>query len=367
MSRPTDPLPAPVPSIDPGRRRVLRAAWAVPAGAVLASAVGARVRGLEPASAPTDAGTGPVETKFASLLPLSTWPGGGAWAIISKWGQTTTLCNGGIIVGREAVMIVEGFYTPAGAQWAARTARQLSGRDPTHVVVSHYHFDHADGLSGYLALPVPPAILSTVTTRRSIADRGARGGGNLLFPAPESGVPGLQRSLALCVVPDTVIEDGVGPLTLNLGGRSVVLREREGHTDSDLCVELPGAGPAGEKIVFAGDLVFNRVFPVYLDARPSVLRRNVAELAADDGGKNIIVPGHGPLTTGAGLGAFIELIDELMRAGAAAHAEGLSAKEAAERYVLPDKFKGDYTPSNPLFVELAFRAAYKEIEAPKRP
>src|SRR5580765_2546201 len=61
----------------------------------------------------------------------------GVWAMISTPlnGDRTTLSNGGIIAGRNAVLAIEGFNQPAGAQWLAGKARELTGKWPTHVAL----------------------------------------------------------------------------------------------------------------------------------------------------------------------------------------------------------------------------------------
>src|SRR5581483_3188698 len=45
----------------------------------------------------------------------------GVWALISTPlnGDRTTISNGGIIVGTDAVLAIEGFNDPKGAQWLA--------------------------------------------------------------------------------------------------------------------------------------------------------------------------------------------------------------------------------------------------------
>src|SRR4030095_932174 len=122
----------------------LRAAWArTPLGAVVAS---------EP---------------FGSLEQVAD----GIWALISTplGGDRTTLSNGGIIAGRSGVVAIEGFNQPAGAAWLAGKARELTGRWPTHVVVTHYHAAHANGVAGYLSSDstngTKPAIRATERTR----------------------------------------------------------------------------------------------------------------------------------------------------------------------------------------------------------
>src|SRR5690242_21694624 len=78
----------------------------------------------------------------------------GVWAIISTPNSgtpdaRTTLCNGGIIAGKDAVLMIEGFYTPAGATWAAQQCKAVTGKDPTHIALTHFHQDHSNGVAGY--------------------------------------------------------------------------------------------------------------------------------------------------------------------------------------------------------------------------
>ena len=81
-----------------------------------------------------------------------------------------TLCNGGIVEGRSGVLIVEGFFSDDGAKWIAQSARELTGRAPTHVVLSHYHGDHSLGLAGYQENGSRPVYVTTETTRGLLAE-----------------------------------------------------------------------------------------------------------------------------------------------------------------------------------------------------
>ena len=57
---------------------------------------------------------------------------------------------------------------------------------------------------------------------------------------------------------------------LDVGGRKVHLHPRAGHTASDLTIELQDPS-----VVFCGDLVWNAMFPNYVDATPSRLTQAV--------------------------------------------------------------------------------------------
>jgi glyoxylase-like metal-dependent hydrolase (beta-lactamase superfamily II) len=131
-------------------------------------------------------------TPFAHLDAI----GPDTWAVISTplGGDRTTFGNGGIIAGRSGVIAVEGFYRPAGATWLAEPARELTGRWSTHVVLTHYHLDHAGGVQGYARDGASlPQLRSTDATRAL-----ALGGG----PVAPVKDPALERAFADVVIVD---------------------------------------------------------------------------------------------------------------------------------------------------------------------
>jgi len=166
------------------------------------------------------------------------------------------------------------------------------------------------------------------------------------------------------VLPDTVIEDYTQPLNINIGGKTITLRDRCVHTPSDLNIEIASGGKDGQKIVYTGETIFNKIFPVYLDALPQALRSNVAEVISEDGGKNIIIPGHRAPTTGADLRPFLALIDHIAEASRKAHTTGTPAKADAEAFTVPPELK-DYTPSNPLIGQLTMDAMHRQLDGMK--
>ena len=153
----------------------------------------------------------------------------GVWAIVSTPLATddrTTLSNGGIIAGTERVLVIESFASPAGAAWAATQAHLLTGRWPTDVVITHYHGDHSNGVTGYLENGDPPRIWMTAQTRQ------------LLTPARTlddgRSDQGPRASLF-----ETAGEIAAGESTeIDLGGRTVRLEPRAGHTASDVTIEI---------------------------------------------------------------------------------------------------------------------------------
>lgn len=260
------------------------------------------------------------------------------WAVISTplSGDYTTVCNGGILAGRNAVLVIEGFQQPAGAAWVASQAKALTGRWPTHVLVTHYHSDHANGVAGYRQEGRAPELRATDRTRGLVLDRNR--------PADP------DRSAALA---DATLVDPSSPSRLDLGGRAVTVMPSSGHTPSDLYVRVDDPN-----LVFAGDLVWNGMFPNYVDAIPTTLARSVAALRQPP--SPVYVPGHGAVATPGDLDRYADLLSEVERAAREAHGRGVSAAEGAAAYALPASL-GEWYLFNKRFIEVAFTAWYREL------
>ncbi len=264
--------------------------------------------------------------------------GEGMYAIISTPldGDFTTVCNGGIIGGSSGTVVVEAFNTPEGAAWAAGQARALTGRWPDQVVVSHYHGDHSAGPAGFAAEGEGvPRLRATAATRELV-----------------EGSPGDEAAKAPWA--DVVVVPEDGPVEIDLGSRVVQVVPRRGHTASDLSVEVDG----GEGPVWCGDLVWNAMFPNYMDAVPSRLSRTVRALQAIPAG--VFVPGHGPLTDARAMSRYVALIDSVEETARYAWQRGMTADEAAESYEVPAEL-GDWMSFNPNFHLRAMQAWMDEL------
>ena len=264
----------------------------------------------------------------------------GVWALVSTPldGHRATLANGGLVAGRNGVLAIEGFFQPAGARWLAERARELTGRWPTHVAVTHYHADHANGLAGYLGEGASPVVRATAVTRDLVIERNRA--------ADPASLDALRA--AEVIVPDTATE-------LDLGDRVVRVLPHDGHTPSDVALVLDEP-----RVVFCGDLVWHGMFPNYVDARPARLRTAVAALPRDPG--TIYVPGHGPVGRATEFDRYVAVLDEVERAARAAHAAGRPVAEATAAFALPPAL-GEWTLFGPTFFERAFAAWYRELDA----
>lgn len=297
----------------------------------------------------TWAGSSWAESKTAATVIDEPWAridkvGEGVWAVMSKPldGHFETVCNGGIVAGRERTLVFEGFNREEGSKWVAEQAKKLTGRLPTDVVVSHFHSDHNAGLTGFALAGETPRVHMTSKTLELIRQTEA---------AAES-PPDEARQQLLA----TTVLMGVNR-SLDLGGRIVKLRTRQGHTPSDVTVEIDDPS-----VVFWGDLLWIGMFPNYMHATPSQLTRTVAGTVREQ--PTVNVTGHGPLASPADVRQYRALLDHVENAARSAHQKGQTAAEAGAAYRLPESisdwvfFTDDFAPN-------AMAAWYRELDGPE--
>ena len=327
-------------SISLSRREFLAKSGSCTAHLALAAAVAPDA--LRAAWARTPIGRVVATEPFGSLEQI----GEGLWALISTplGGDRTTLSNGGLIAGRSGVIAIEGFNQPAGAAWLATKAHELTGRWPTHVVVTHYHADHANGVAGYV--PVDGAtgkttVRATERTRDLVLEKNQ--------PADAGRTSVMQQ---VVVLPSSE------PSTIDLGNRRVRIVPRSGHTASDVSIEIEEPS-----VVFCGDLVWNAMFPNYVDAIPSELSK-AARALRHQNTATIYVPGHGATAVGADLDRYLALLDEVEQGARRSRDQGKTAAEGAAAFTLPPAL-GTWALFGPTFFERAFAAWYRELGAPR--
>jgi glyoxylase-like metal-dependent hydrolase (beta-lactamase superfamily II) len=219
--------------------------------------------------------------------------------------------NTGIVVGDDAVMVIDTQATPIMAQDVIRRIREVTDKPIRYVVLSHYHAVRVLGASAYGA----EQVIASRDTYELILERGEAdmaseiGRFPRLFRAVES-VPGLTWP--------TLVFDG--RMTLWLGKLQVeILQLGRGHTKGDTVVWLPQ-----DKVLFSGDLVEYNATPYAGDAYLTDWPATLDALAALKPEK--LVPGRGaslksPAEVKEGLDAtraFVTAMFESVQRGAAA-------------------------------------------------
>ncbi len=220
--------------------------------------------------------------------------------------------NTGIVIGDNAVMVIDTQATPAMAQDVIRRIREVTDKPIRYVVLSHYHAVRVLGASAY----APDHIIASDDTLSLIRERGEQD------KASEIGrFPRLFRNAE--TVPAGLTWPTItfsGRMTLWLGSLEVqLLQLGRGHTKGDTVVWLPA-----ERILFSGDLVEFDATPYAGDAYFSDWPQTLDNIAALQPAK--LVPGRGAalederqVAAGlAGTRSFISDVFTSVKAGAAA-------------------------------------------------
>lgn len=208
--------------------------------------------------------------KFTELAP-------GAYAYTTEGDP-----NSGVIIGDDAVMIIEAQATPLLAKDVIEKVRSVTDKPIKYLVLTHYHAVRVLGASAYHA----ENIICSEKTFEMIQERGKQDWDSefqrfpRLFKGHEE-IPGLTY-------PTISFSD---QMTINLGNKKVqLLHLGEGHTRGDIIAWLPE-----ERVCYSGDLVENKATPYCGDAQlkkwPETLRRikNLRPQA--------LVPGRGDALT----------------------------------------------------------------------
>ena len=237
----------------------------------------------------------------------------GVWVIPDR--RVPLVPNIGVIVGEEAVLVVDTAMGPANGERVLAAAREKAQGKPLLLTITHFHPEHGFGAQVFRD---EARIVYNRAQRDELHDKGA--GYVELFrtfgPAVAAALEGVEL-----VDPHDVYD---GETELDLGGRTVQLRTwGVAHTRSDQVAFLPE-----ERILFTGDLVEERIFPIYPYFPPDdadvdgsrwieVLRR-LEELDPA-----VVVPGHGAVADVGVITAAREyhelLRDETLRLAAEGH------------------------------------------------
>ena len=223
--------------------------------------------------------------------------------------------NTGIVVGDDAVMVIDTQATPVMAQDVIRRIREVTDKPIKYVVLSHYHAVRVLGASAYQ----PEHVIASEDTLSLIKERGEQDKASEIgrFPRLFRNVESVPAGLTWPTLTFT------GKMTLWLGKLEVQLIQLgRGHTKGDTVVWLPQ-----DKVLFSGDLVEFDATPyagdAYFQDWPKTLD-NIAALKPQ-----ALVPGRGAALQGAadvargleGTRNFIADLYASVKAGAAAGKE----------------------------------------------
>jgi cyclase len=222
------------------------------------------------------------------------------------------ICNGGIVIGPDGVLVIDPFQNKALANLMFSTVKQLTDRPIRYVLNTHYHFDHTGGNPAASAKGIP--IIGRGPIREFMLEKNTSFDPN---PTPPS----------LIVQSDS---------TIWLGDRQIEIEKVEGHSGgTDIVAYVPDA-----QVLFAGDILFYQRFPYTADGNIRQWQTSLSRLI-ERYPKAQVVPGHGPVTDRQGLTTFKQYLDSLEKLALTWKAQSLSKEQAiASAAKIPDAYQG---------------------------
>ncbi|GAB3130460.1 MBL fold metallo-hydrolase [Microbispora hainanensis] len=243
--------------------------------------------------------------------------GAGIFAWVQPDG-TWWVNNAGAVAGDDGVLIVDTCATEARTRRFLGAVAEATGGAPVRMAVNtHQHGDHCYGNS---LLPDDTVVFGHAAMREALLiDPIIDGCPPVWAPVPDWGQ--VTRR------PPSVVF--ASELTVHVGAHRVELRHpgHAAHTPGDVVAWLPG-----ERVLFAGDLLFNGLTPMVLMGSVEGALRSLDWLASFE--PEHVVPGHGPLATAAELPEVLAVHERYYRfvldTARAGRAKGLTPLAAAQ-------------------------------------
>jgi glyoxylase-like metal-dependent hydrolase (beta-lactamase superfamily II) len=207
----------------------------------------------------------------------------GLWVIPDR--RVPLVPNIGIVLGDDAALVVDTAMGPENAARVLEAALEKAGDRRLLLTLTHFHPEHGYGAQVF------EGRARLVVNAAQADELRAKGQAYLeMFRTFGPPVAAALEGVTL-VAPDETYD---GSTVLDLGGRSVLLREFGlAHTRGDQVVLVQDAG-----VLFAGDLVEEGCFPIFpffppedTDIDGSAWIRVLGELEAL--APQLVVPGHG--------------------------------------------------------------------------
>jgi len=190
--------------------------------------------------------------------------------------------NIGIIVGRDGVLVVDTGMGPRNAETVLDEVKKITSKPVAYLTITHFHPEHGMGAQ---AFPASTIIICPTAQKTELLEKGAAMINE--FSRVSTGIADLLKPVKIRMPNVTFSEEA----DIDLGDFPVrLLHWGSSHTRGDEFVFLPK-----QSIVFGGDVVVNRFFPIMADSDSS--GTNWIEILGrlEKLHPAVVVPGHGEI------------------------------------------------------------------------
>lgn len=227
--------------------------------------------------------------------------------------------NAGFILAGDQVLVIDSLMSSSLGQQLVKHLCQVTDKAPTYLINTHNHGDH---VFGNQVFSPPATIIGHENVREVLLSQGEA----MVKSFAErfsSLVPDIKDATVLA--PQITYRDR---MTLHFDGRAIeLIHPGVAHTYGDTMVYLPN-----EKILFAGDILFNHIFPPIRGSSAGWVAAIERVEAMDI---ETIVPGHGFIATKKELGDLKGCLIELRSQVKGCFTRGLSLEQAAKEIEMP--------------------------------
>jgi glyoxylase-like metal-dependent hydrolase (beta-lactamase superfamily II) len=263
-------------------------------------------------------------------------------------GRVNLVPNIGIIVGTRATLIVDAGMGPRNGQAVLRELAKISKNTELYFTTTHFHPEH---VTGGQAFPANTIVIRPEVQQEEVDRKQPEFIHNFSQRTPD------LKALLQDVKPrppDILFDKEA---KLDLGGITVrLLWLGPAHTrgDSFIFVEEDG-------VLFTGDAVINRFFPIFPDADASGKNWLAILDQLDALQPRKIVPGHGEVGDAALIGKERTYLKAVQSRVMELKAQGKSADESAK--LLSAEFRTKYPDwENPGWIADAVKRFYAEVK-----
>ena len=258
-------------------------------------------------------------------------------------GRVNLVPNIGIIVGSTATLVVDSGMGPQNGKVTLSEVRKISPTAPLYLTSTHFHPEH---VTGFQAFPASAILVRPTVQQEEVANESAD------FIAMFSKWSPAHAALLKNVViraSNVTFSDAVD---INLGNVTArLIMGGPAHTRGDNFVFIKG-----EDVLFGGDVVTNRFFPI-IDKNGATWIKALNTLAALH--PSTVVPGHGEVGDAGLIVRERAFLAQMQKRTHDLKMQGRSAEQTARQ--LTGELKNEYRDwENPEFLDPGIRRFYAE-------
>jgi glyoxylase-like metal-dependent hydrolase (beta-lactamase superfamily II) len=261
-------------------------------------------------------------------------------------GRVNLVPNIGIIVGNRAILVVDAGMGPRNGETVLRELAKVSKNADLYFTTTHFHPEHVTGIQ---AFPANTRIIRSTVQEEELKQKQPEFIANFSKRTPE--IKALLQDVK--PRPPDILFDH--ELKLDLGGVTArLLWVGPAHTLGDTVIYVEE-----DKVLFTGDVVVNRFFPIFPDKDASGKNWLVSLNRFEALQPRTVVPGHGEVGGVDLIAKEQAYLKGVQSRVAALKAQGKSSKEAAD--LLSAEFRMKYPDwDNPGWIAYAVERFYSE-------